>query len=328
MNHDEFAFFNQQLAAMLRQGIPLEGALRQLCVGMKTGALRAELQQLEAELARGTPLPEAIAPRRLPELYKRLVSVGVRGNDLPGVLTLVADHHERANQLWTRLKGLMVYPVLVILVSLALSLLISITMNRFLGEFFYISQNSKPAVSLAMHVALWLPPMVLSVMALSLPVVWLSAKLRARLRWWLPAFREASLAQLASALALMLKNGTPLPEALAMAQMLECDAPVAEPLAAWQRHLAAGASQPPQLPHSMLPIPPLFLWLVQQSGEDISAGFAKAAEVYHARARYQTDLLLYGALPVSMVLLGLMIFWQIAPMANSLAGLMNMIGGE
>ena len=52
MNHDEFAFFNQQLAAMLRSGIPLEGALKQLCVGMKTGPLRAELQLLEEEIGR------------------------------------------------------------------------------------------------------------------------------------------------------------------------------------------------------------------------------------------------------------------------------------
>ena len=34
MNLDEFAFVNQQLAAMLRDGIPLEGALRQLCEGV------------------------------------------------------------------------------------------------------------------------------------------------------------------------------------------------------------------------------------------------------------------------------------------------------
>ena len=31
MKLDEFAFFNQQLAAMLRDGIPLEGALQRLC---------------------------------------------------------------------------------------------------------------------------------------------------------------------------------------------------------------------------------------------------------------------------------------------------------
>jgi len=33
-----FAFFNQQLAAMLRDGIPLEGALRRLCQEMRAGS--------------------------------------------------------------------------------------------------------------------------------------------------------------------------------------------------------------------------------------------------------------------------------------------------
>jgi type II secretory pathway component PulF len=31
MNHDELAFLNRQLSAMLRDGIPIEGSLRQLC---------------------------------------------------------------------------------------------------------------------------------------------------------------------------------------------------------------------------------------------------------------------------------------------------------
>src|SRR5581483_4515536 len=47
MKHDEFAFFNQQLAAMLRDGIPLEGALKQLSADMNRGSLRAEIQALE-----------------------------------------------------------------------------------------------------------------------------------------------------------------------------------------------------------------------------------------------------------------------------------------
>ena len=48
MKTDEFAFFNQQLAAMLRDGIPLEGALQRLCREMRRGELRDDLQALEA----------------------------------------------------------------------------------------------------------------------------------------------------------------------------------------------------------------------------------------------------------------------------------------
>src|ERR1043166_3546396 len=106
MNNDEFAFFNQQLAAMLRDGIPLEGALSQLCAGMRVGPLRAELQQLENDLARGTPLKEALMRRAWPQFYPRMVEIGARSNDRRGVLTLLADHYPRAIAVWPRLKGL------------------------------------------------------------------------------------------------------------------------------------------------------------------------------------------------------------------------------
>src|SRR5258705_6774304 len=162
MNYDEFAFFNQQLAGMLRTGIPLEGALKQLCAGMRTGPLRAEMQQLEAELARGIPLKEAVAHRALPPFYIQMVEIGVRSNDLPGVLTLLADHYHRANALWTRLKGLMVYPLIVVVVSLGLTLLVSLTFSRIMPNLF---DQFPPRSTLAVA-GLWIPPVFLGLAAL------------------------------------------------------------------------------------------------------------------------------------------------------------------
>src|SRR6267143_1566742 len=136
MNYDELAFFNQQLAAMLRDGIPLESALKQLSTGMSDSRLKAELQLLQEDLAKGTPLKEALARRSLPGFYVRMVEIGARSNDLPGMLTLLADHYHRANALWTRLKGLMVYPMIVIVVSLGLTLLVSLTFSRIMPNLF------------------------------------------------------------------------------------------------------------------------------------------------------------------------------------------------
>src|SRR2546430_7270447 len=136
MNYDEFAFFNQQLATMLREGIPLEGALKELSAGMRSGPLKAEIELLEDDLARGTPLKDALAKRKLPRFYLKMVELGVRSNDLPGVLTLLADHYQRTNALWARLKGLMVYPALVIIVALGLTLLLSVTVFKMQSNFF------------------------------------------------------------------------------------------------------------------------------------------------------------------------------------------------
>ncbi len=336
MNYDEFAFFNQQLAAMLREGIPLEGALKQLCAGMRSGPLRGEIQALEADLARGVPLKEALARRELPDLYRQMVELGARSNDLPGVLTLLADHYYRANALWTRLKGLMVYPLLVILVSIGLTTLISVNFSRFMTHFsgegtsYPIQGVSEEEVASA-HAPrvippIWVPPIVLALAAaVGLAAVSIPSW-RARLRWRLPAFREASLAQVASAMSLMLKNGTTLPEALSLAEALERGTPAAKVLARWRQLVAAGQGKPAEWKGDSRPFPALFLWLVQKGGEDLAAGFQKAAEIYQARASYRIELALYGVLPISILLLGQMILWQAIPLMRWMIWIMNWVG--
>jgi len=324
MNYDEFAFFNQQLAAMLREGVPLEGALRQLSAGMRGSPLRAEVQLLGEDLMRGTPLKEALGRRSLPVLYVRMVEVGARSNDLPGVLTLLADHYHRANAIWTRLKGLLVYPMIVILLSLGLTAALSVTFSRFMGGFFSDLGASRPSDAASAVAAVLMPPILLAlaaaagIAALSVP------KWRARLRWRLPAFREASLAQVASAIALALRNGTPLPEALALAETIEAHTPADKVLARWRSLVETGQGKPSQWP-AQRPFPPLFLWLVQHGGEDLAAGFQKAADLYRARAAYRVELALYGVLPVSVLLLGTMVLCQVVPLFAVLVRLMNML---
>jgi type II secretory pathway component PulF len=321
MNYDEFAFFNQQLASMLRDGIPLEGALTQLVAGMGSGPLREEVQRLEADLERGTPLNEALGRRNLPDFYRRLVSIGAQTNDLPGVLTLLADHYHRANALWTRLKGLMVYPLIVLIVSLALTLVLSLVFSHFLAHFF--DQNTVPSLLIA---SMWVPPVVLTILALLVLIALAVPRFRARVRWRLPAFREASLAQVASGIALMLHNGTPLAEALALAENMERPSPAAEALGRWRAAVESGQGKPSQWTGPNKPFPPLFTWLVEQGGEDVADGFEKAANIFRARASYRIELALYGALPISILFLGQMILWQVAPMVRAMGILMNMLG--
>jgi type II secretory pathway component PulF len=135
MKAEELAFVNQQLPEMLRSGIPLEGALRQLCTDMQRGDLRLELELLVADLANGIPLTQALAARKLPNFYVQMLNVGVASNDLPGVLTLVADYYERANSIWTRLKGLMVYPFILLgglaVVSTVMAVMLNVLRNNF-----------------------------------------------------------------------------------------------------------------------------------------------------------------------------------------------------
>jgi type II secretory pathway component PulF len=317
MKSDEFAFFNQQLAAMLRDGIPLEGALRRLCREMRVGTLRAELQALEADLAKGTPMAAALPPRRLPELYKRMILVGVRSGDLPGALTMLADYFQRQNSVWMRLKSMMVYPLIVMfvafLISMALACLWTFVIGPSLGDVFGGMGVRLPAATIFAFETLqtiWVFPVALGALFLLLAAIIFVPGLREKFLWRLPAFKEASVSRIAASLTLLLKNGVHLPEAIGLVEQLENSAAAAGDLQRWQHNLAAGTAKFSEVAAVNRMIPPMFVWIVASAGEDLAAGFNRAAEVYHSRALYRTEIALYSVLPIASLFLGAIVLSQ------------------
>jgi type II secretory pathway component PulF len=314
MKYDEFAFLNQQLAGLLRDGLPLEGALRQLCAQMQRGSLRAELQQLQADLTKGMRLKDALAARKLPPLYQQMLLVGVQSDDLPGVLLLLADYYHKANSIGTRLKGLMIYPVLVLVVALGVSLLFSVLFGGLLKSLFADSEHFLGAGWPANFSAqMWVLPGALALITIFAVALLAVPSLRRIFRWRLPAFKEASLAQFASAAAILLKKGGTLNDALALLQQLETGTPAGQEVSRWQTRLSQGRAKFADFAAQAKVFPPLFVWLVGQAGEDLAGGFKQAAEIYYARTLYRIELLLYAALPVSTLLLGCMIVGQMLP---------------
>ena len=323
MNLETFAFVNQQLAGMLQSGLTLEGSLRHLCAEMQRGELRDELLALEADLGKGTPLREALAARRLPAFYTQMLLVGAQSNDLPAMLTLLADYYNRVHLAWMRLKGLLVYPLIVLVSSFALALLLAVVFRRLLAEctdelgasFLMDGAPGIPGVA-GMHFFMWGPTALIGLLLLLFVLGMSVPSWRRALRWRVPAFRESSLSQMASAISLMLERGCPLDSALALAQQLEADSPMGREITLWQTRLAAGSKDFADLAEGGKTVPPLFVWLVTGGGENWAAGFKHAAKVYYERSQHRVELLLYAALPVSVLALGLLILAQVLPMMH------------
>jgi len=318
MNYDELSFVNQQLAGMLKSGVPLEGALRELSATMQRGALRDELAALEADLAKGTPLGDALAKRKLPDFYVRMVQVGAKSGDLPGVLLLLADYYSRMNSVWTRLKGLMVYPFIVLVLGTLIAAFLAHTFGVLLESFLrdydsligYGRGTMNPDV---LRVAVWVPAGFFGICTLALVACLTSNALRSRLRSFLPGFREANLAQLAAAMNLMLQSGTTLKDALDLAIHAEGRSALGVELGRWRQSLAAGRTKFADVAAGARAVPPLFIWLVASAGENLTQGFARAAELYYARAVHRIEMMLYAALPASVILLGVIIVMQAWP---------------
>ncbi len=329
MKHDELSFLNLQLAGMLRDGIPLEGAIRQTVRTMQRGQLRGEFEKLEADLAAGVPLAEALAARKLPPFYIRMVQVGARSNDFPAVLTLLADYYQRSNLIWTRLKGLMIYPLILFGCSLVLSawfaFLYSGLGSTFLTPFNEMYSGFHQTYGLTLReehfqamLNVWAAPVVFGIVFGLLACAIGIPSLRRRLRWRFPAFHDASLAQFAAAMHLLLKGGSTLNEASAMMAALETDSPAGRDLSRWQQRCAEGHARFADVADGSQVFPPLFIWLVAGAGEDLAAGFHRAAEVYQARASARTELMLYAAMPASLIFMGAMVAAQVYPWVTSL----------
>jgi type II secretory pathway component PulF len=327
MNLDELAFFNRQLAEMLRSGIPLEGALRQLAATMRAGAFREEIRLLEADLARGTPLREALSRRQLPPLFIRLVALGALGDDLPGLLTLLADYYQRRHALWLRLRALMVYPAIVLAAALGLSLLLIWLYRTILGGATgdLLGMASQPA---AVPLMLWLPPVWFLAAALLLALALAMPSWRNWLRWRLPGFKESNVAQFSGAMHLLLSRGANLAESVELMRGVEAGTPAGRELVDWRERIAAGQGKFAESGDRRSVFPRLFLWLVNESGENLAKGFQRAAAIYHQRAQHQMDMLLYAALPVAVLVLGAMILVQLSSSLCLIVSLLNALGGD
>ncbi|MBI4325285.1 MAG: type II secretion system F family protein, partial [Chloroflexi bacterium] len=279
--------------------------------------------------AKGVSLPEASARRRLPEFYVKMVQAGAQSNDLPGMLTLLANYYQKLNNIWVRLKGLMVYPAIVLAGMLALSLFFMFLIES-LAEGVVQDVSQAWVFTTRFTVALWLPTIVLLLIGAVVLLVFFVPACRRSLRWRLPGFKEAGLSQAASMTGLMLESGTNLNSALGLLKDIESGTLAGADIARWQTRLAGGHAKFAEMTSGSKVFPPLFCWLVAGGGENLAEGFRRAAEIYYARAVYRIEMLLYVAMPVSVLVLGLLIVSQVYPMLQmfgTMVTLLDSLGG-
>jgi type IV pilus assembly protein PilC len=313
MNTEELSFFNLQLAGMLKAGLPLEGALKELSATMQQGSLRRQTERLLEDLTAGQPLSQAVEAAQLPAFYAQMLRLGARTEDLAGVLVLVADYYGRMHGLWTRLKGLLAYPLIVLVLALLLSMGLGYGIWHLYAEdgLNLDLSGSRRSARVTQTISLWLPPLLIGLMLLTALLISAVPRWRSALRWRLPGIKEASLAQVASSLALLLRAGLPLPEAVAFLQGLERDARLRRELGTWRQRLSEGAGKFADVAEGSRLLPPLWVWMITSAGEDVAEGLGRAAELYSRRAHYRYELCLYAALPLCVLALAVLILGQV-----------------
>ncbi len=114
--------FTRQLSILQDAGLPIVRSLKILEGNAKPGKLKNALQDVVEEIESGATLSEAMtkSPKVFNRLYVNMIKAGEAGGALEVILQRLSDFMERAEALKRKVKGAMIYPIVVITVAVCI----------------------------------------------------------------------------------------------------------------------------------------------------------------------------------------------------------------
>jgi type IV pilus assembly protein PilC len=152
--------FARQLSTLQDAGLPILRSLRILEEQQKAGAFKRIIGYVADDIEGGATLSEAMS--RFPRCFNRLlvgmVAAGETGGVLDLILSRVADFMEKAQKLKSRVKGAMVYPVVVLTVAFLILLgLMTFVIPKFQEVLTEMIEGDLPLITKAvLAVAQWI----------------------------------------------------------------------------------------------------------------------------------------------------------------------------
>ncbi len=116
---NDFLLFNQQLAALVRAGIPILQAIAMLRKRAASARLRAVLGDVEEQIKGGAALSQAFASQGsiFPRIYTASILAGERSGALDDVLKRYVTYMRRNVALRRKIRGALAYPLFLLVAS-------------------------------------------------------------------------------------------------------------------------------------------------------------------------------------------------------------------
>jgi len=143
----------RQLSTLISSGVPLLEALRSLSDEQK-GSWKTMLVDIKERIAGGSSFSKALEeyPKIFPEFYVNMVAAGEASGNLDNILTRIADFLEAQDNLKSKVRTSMVYPVFMICISfIVLSFLFAFVMPKITR----IYKDTQSALPLLTVVLIW-----------------------------------------------------------------------------------------------------------------------------------------------------------------------------
>jgi len=154
----ELTLFTRQLSILQDAGLPILRSLKLLAEMQKPGRLKNSLLDVCDEIEGGATLSEAMAksPKAFDRLYCNMIRAGEAGGALEVILRRLSEFMERSQSLKRKVKGALVYPIVVVMVAVGILTFIMIKIvPQFKKIFDDFGSELPPMTQMLINISNW-----------------------------------------------------------------------------------------------------------------------------------------------------------------------------
>ena len=232
----ELNLLTRQLASLVQSGMPIDECLQAVARQTRKDKVQRIALQVRSRVTEGLSLAQAMAehPRAFDDMYRAMVSAGEKAGFLGPVLERLAEYTENSQYIRQKLQSAIIYPVVLMLVTVAIVTILMIKVVPELTGIFIRAQQELPfsttlliAISDFLSSYGWLCILGLLVLFTGW-IYWLKKPanqlLFDRFLLKIPVIRhiiiQSNTAQFAATLSLLLDSGVPLLDGLRIASQV------------------------------------------------------------------------------------------------------------
>jgi len=123
----DLVVFSRQLSIMFKSKVPLVESLRTLAEQSGKSSLKEKILKISEKIEGGTSFSQALAayPKLFDAFYVNMTRSGEASGKLADALNYLADHLERDYNFRSKIKGAMMYPIMILVMMVAIIFLMS-----------------------------------------------------------------------------------------------------------------------------------------------------------------------------------------------------------
>ncbi len=340
----ELATFTQQLANLLKSGMPLTVALNSM-THLQSKGINSEVSKgLKQDVMEGKSLSDAMAkqPVIFSDMYVNMVRAGEQSGSLVEVMRRLADHYERFAEVQQKFTAALIYPALVACVGIVIVIFF---MTYMLPKFLSIFEGMKVQLPASTQFLIKVShffgnPLYLAIMGLFIVVVSiLFIRFRATKEgrrsidgWKMKApivgkvVKLNLFGQFARTLATLLHNGVPVLTALKITEQVIPNVMLKEAIAKTREEVTDGKTIAQPLARSKM-FPQLMIDLIKigEDTGDVPGALSNVASTYEnelsVSLRVMTNLIEPAMIVMIAVFVGFLLFSVLSAMLTLTANI-------